>query len=131
LRIHSRRRAHNWRHHHRHQEGVSRPTPSSDDATTFTVTLDEGWTFTNSEPVTSQSFVDAWSYGASYVFGLRTILDGIENLLRRRAERGYQPWFLTMVISLFLGQRRLTAGACESALTRRRQRTLPKVQSLR
>jgi oligopeptide transport system substrate-binding protein len=38
----------------------------SDDATLWTVTLEDGWTFTNGEAVTSQSFVDAWSYGAKF-----------------------------------------------------------------
>ena len=38
----------------------------SDDATTWTVTLEDGWTFTNDEPVTASSFVDAWNYGALY-----------------------------------------------------------------
>ncbi|MFC5802502.1 peptide ABC transporter substrate-binding protein [Streptomyces formicae] len=34
------------------------------DSTTFTVTLKDGWTFSNGEKVTAQSFVDAWNYGA-------------------------------------------------------------------
>ncbi len=38
----------------------------SDDATNWTVTLEDGWTFTNDEPVTSESFVDAWNYAALY-----------------------------------------------------------------
>jgi oligopeptide transport system substrate-binding protein len=38
----------------------------SDDATNWTVTLEEGWTFTNDEPVTADSFVDAWNYGALF-----------------------------------------------------------------
>jgi oligopeptide transport system substrate-binding protein len=38
----------------------------SDDATTWTVTLEDGWTFTNDEPVTAESFVDAWNYGALF-----------------------------------------------------------------
>jgi oligopeptide transport system substrate-binding protein len=38
----------------------------SDDATTWNITLEDGWTFTNGEPVTSQSFVDAWNYGAKF-----------------------------------------------------------------
>ncbi|ASD21536.1 ABC transporter substrate-binding protein [Cryobacterium sp. LW097] len=38
----------------------------SDDATNWTVTLEEGWTFTNDEPVTASSFVDAWNYGALF-----------------------------------------------------------------
>jgi len=36
----------------------------STDATNWTVTLKDGWTFTNDEPVTAKSFVDAWNYGA-------------------------------------------------------------------
>ncbi len=36
----------------------------TDDAQTYTITLEEGWTFSNGEPVTSESFVDAWNYGA-------------------------------------------------------------------
>lgn len=34
------------------------------DAQTYTIKLKSGWTFTNGEPVTSSSFVDAWNYGA-------------------------------------------------------------------
>jgi oligopeptide transport system substrate-binding protein len=48
----------------------------SEDNTTWTVKLKDGWTFHNGEPVTAQSFVDAWNYtanaenaqGASYFF---------------------------------------------------------------
>ncbi|WP_376784223.1 peptide ABC transporter substrate-binding protein [Demequina capsici] len=36
----------------------------SDDAMTVDVTLQDGWTFTNGEPVTASSFVDAWNYTA-------------------------------------------------------------------
>ena len=36
----------------------------SDDATNWTVTLKEGWTFHDGTPVTAQSFVDAWNYTA-------------------------------------------------------------------
>jgi oligopeptide transport system substrate-binding protein len=35
------------------------------DATNFTITLKDGWTFSNGEKVTAQSFVDAWNYGAN------------------------------------------------------------------
>jgi oligopeptide transport system substrate-binding protein len=38
----------------------------SDDATNWTVTLKDGWKFTNDEPVTAESFVDAWNYGALF-----------------------------------------------------------------
>ncbi|MGY2003611.1 peptide ABC transporter substrate-binding protein [Blastococcus sp. SYSU DS1024] len=48
----------------------------SEDNTTWTVELKEGWTFHDGTPVTAQSFVDAWNYtayspnaqGASYFF---------------------------------------------------------------
>ena len=36
----------------------------TEDAQNYTITLQDGWTFTNGEPVTSESFVDAWNYGA-------------------------------------------------------------------
>ncbi|MET9729853.1 ABC transporter substrate-binding protein [Streptomyces sp. NPDC006458] len=35
------------------------------DSQTFTITVKSGWTFSNGEKVTAQSFVDAWNYGAS------------------------------------------------------------------
>jgi ABC-type transport system substrate-binding protein len=34
---------------------------TSPDATTWTVTIRDGWTFTNGEPVTASSYVDAWN----------------------------------------------------------------------
>ena len=34
------------------------------DAQTYTITLAPNWTFTNGDPVTAASFVDAWNYGA-------------------------------------------------------------------
>jgi len=37
---------------------------SSDDQTTWTVTLNEGWTFHDGTPVTADSFVDAWNWAA-------------------------------------------------------------------
>lgn len=36
----------------------------SDDNVTWTVTLEDGWTFSDDSPVTANSFVDAWNYGA-------------------------------------------------------------------
>lgn len=35
------------------------------DSQSFTITLKNGWTFSNGEKVTAKSFVDAWNYGAS------------------------------------------------------------------
>lgn len=34
------------------------------DSVSFTVTVKSGWRFSNGEPVTAKSFVDAWNYGA-------------------------------------------------------------------
>jgi ABC-type oligopeptide transport system substrate-binding subunit len=36
----------------------------TEDQQNFTVTLAEGWTFSDGTPVTASSFVDAWNYGA-------------------------------------------------------------------
>ena len=35
------------------------------DSQNFTVTIKDGWTFSNGEKVTAKSFVDAWNYGAA------------------------------------------------------------------
>ncbi|ARP72148.1 ABC transporter substrate-binding protein [Streptomyces pluripotens] len=35
------------------------------DSQNFTIKVKDGWTFSNGEQVTAQSFVDAWNYGAS------------------------------------------------------------------
>ncbi|MCE7082147.1 ABC transporter substrate-binding protein [Streptomyces sp. ST2-7A] len=37
----------------------------TDDQQTFTITLNEDWTFHDGTPVTANSFVDAWNYGAN------------------------------------------------------------------
>ncbi|WP_255549345.1 ABC transporter substrate-binding protein [Corynebacterium sp. TAE3-ERU12] len=37
---------------------------ANDDSTEFRIKLKPGWTFTNGEPVTAQSYVDAWNFGA-------------------------------------------------------------------
>ncbi|WP_103063354.1 peptide ABC transporter substrate-binding protein [Actinomyces qiguomingii] len=37
---------------------------TTDDNQTFTVTLNEGWTFSDGTPVTADSFINAWNYGA-------------------------------------------------------------------
>ncbi|MEV7149796.1 MULTISPECIES: ABC transporter substrate-binding protein [unclassified Streptomyces] len=35
------------------------------DSQNYTITLKDGWTFSNGEKITARSFVDAWNYGAS------------------------------------------------------------------
>src|SRR5690625_3998863 len=37
----------------------------SEDSQHYTITLADGWTFHNGDPVTAQSFVDAWNYAAN------------------------------------------------------------------
>ncbi|BDZ61837.1 ABC transporter substrate-binding protein [Demequina sediminis] len=37
---------------------------TTEDSQTFTVTLKEGWTFTDGTPVLAHNFVDAWNWGA-------------------------------------------------------------------
>lgn len=43
---------------------VAESIESEDGGKTWTVTLEDGWTFHNGEPVTAASFVDAWNYAA-------------------------------------------------------------------
>ena len=43
---------------------VQAESVESDDATNWTITLRPDWTFSNGEPVTAQSYVDAWNYTA-------------------------------------------------------------------
>ena len=43
---------------------VAESIESDDGGQTWTITLAEGWTFHDGSPVTAQSFVDAWNYGA-------------------------------------------------------------------
>jgi oligopeptide transport system substrate-binding protein len=66
----------------------------SDDQTTWTVRLKDGWTFHDGSPVNAQSFVDAWNYtansanaqGNSYFFAN---IAGYDDL--QAAETGGQP----------------------------------------
>ena len=65
----------------------------SEDQTTWTVNLKDGWTFHDGSPVTAQSYVDAWNYvansenaqGNSYFF---STVEGYEDL---QAEEGEKP----------------------------------------
>lgn len=46
-------------------DGVAESIESPDEGKTWNITLDEGWTFHDGTPVTANSFVDAWNYGAN------------------------------------------------------------------
>ena len=54
-------------------------TPSSD-GLVYTIKIKSGWTFHNGEPVTAQSYVDAWNYAADCTNGyiLNTFFQRIE-----------------------------------------------------
>ncbi|MCX4513044.1 ABC transporter substrate-binding protein [Streptomyces sp. NBC_01619] len=79
------------------------------DSTNFTVTIKNGWTFSNGEPVTAKSFVDAWNYGAhlknnqrnAYFFGY---IDGYDDV---HPESG-QPTARTMSGLKVTGDRTFT-----------------------
>ncbi|MGO2050900.1 MAG: peptide ABC transporter substrate-binding protein [Microbacterium sp.] len=43
---------------------VAAESVESEDAQTWTITLREGWTFHDGEPVTAQDYVDTWNYAA-------------------------------------------------------------------
>ena len=47
-----------------HLEVAKSITPN-DDASQFTIVINDGWKFTNGEAVTASSFADAWSYAAN------------------------------------------------------------------
>ncbi|WEV72768.1 ABC transporter substrate-binding protein [Bifidobacterium sp. ESL0790] len=47
-----------------HMEVAKSITPNAD-ASQYTIKLNDGWKFTNGEPVTASSFADAWSYDAN------------------------------------------------------------------
>lgn len=44
---------------------VAKDIKANQDATEFTITIKDGWKFTNGEPVTSESFAKAWSFTAN------------------------------------------------------------------
>lgn len=57
---------------------VASSIETTDDGTTWEITLEEGWTFHDGTPVTAQDFVNAWNYGSfapnasknSYYYGI-------------------------------------------------------------
>ena len=44
---------------------VAKSITPNEDATQYTIEINEGWTFTNGEKVTASSFADAWSFAAN------------------------------------------------------------------
>jgi len=65
----------------------------SDDQTTWTVTLKEGWTFHNGEPVDAASYVRAWNAGSlsTNAYGNSYFFENIEGYDELQAEEGAEP----------------------------------------
>lgn len=64
---------------------VQAESVTSDDATTWTITLRDGWTFHDGTPVTAESYVDAWNYvaygpNAMAQSGLLAAIEGYDDL---------------------------------------------------
>jgi ABC-type transport system substrate-binding protein len=68
----------------------------TEDNQTYTITLKDGWTFHNGDPVTAQSYVDGWNFGAlatnaqnnNYFF---EVIEGYEALNPAPAEGEEEP----------------------------------------
>ncbi|RWZ64696.1 ABC transporter substrate-binding protein [Labedella populi] len=62
----------------------------SEDSQNWTVTLEDGWEFTDGTPVTASSFVDAWNWGANPVNaqGAAYFFDNIEGYTPAPTEEG-------------------------------------------
>jgi oligopeptide transport system substrate-binding protein len=74
-------------------EGAMGESITSDDQTVWTVRLKSGWTFHNGEPVTAQSFVDAWNAGAygPNAYGNAYFFQNIKGYQDLQAGKGKQP----------------------------------------
>ena len=67
-----------------HLEVAKSITPN-DDATQYTITIKDGWKFTNGEAVTAESFAKAWSYAANVKHAMKqasrmSIIKGYDEL---------------------------------------------------
>jgi oligopeptide transport system substrate-binding protein len=65
----------------------------SDDQTNWTITLKEGWTFHNGEPVDAASYVRAWNAGAlsTNAYGNSYFFENIQGYDELQAEEGKEP----------------------------------------
>lgn len=66
---------------------------TSPDQTVWTIKLKSGWTFHNGEPVTAQSYVDAWNAGAygPNAYGNAYFFQNIKGYQDLQADKGKQP----------------------------------------
>ncbi|OZG69195.1 peptide ABC transporter substrate-binding protein [Bifidobacterium eulemuris] len=90
---------------------------SNEDATEFTITLEDGWTFTDGTPVTASSFADAWNYTANAANGQLNAsffdsIEGYEELQRDDVSADETMSGLTVVDDLTL---RVTMSKPDSA----------------
>jgi ABC-type oligopeptide transport system substrate-binding subunit len=78
-------------------EGVA-ASIESDDSTTWTVKLKDGWTFHDGSKVDAASFVDAWNYGAlsTNAQGAASFFSNIAGYADVQAPEGGQPKAKTM-----------------------------------
>lgn len=53
------------------EQGVAESIESPDGGQTWNITLQDGWTFHDGSPVTAESFVNAWNYGATGENGMQ------------------------------------------------------------
>ena len=74
-------------------EGAMGESITSDDQTVWTIKLKSGWTFHNGEPVTAQSYVDAWNAGAygPNAYGNAYFFQNIQGYQDLQADKGERP----------------------------------------
>jgi ABC-type oligopeptide transport system substrate-binding subunit len=74
-------------------EGAMASSITSPDQTVWTIKLKSGWTFHNGEPVTAQSYVDAWNAGAygPNAYGNAYFFQNIVGYEDLQADMGKQP----------------------------------------
>jgi oligopeptide transport system substrate-binding protein len=74
-------------------EGAMAESITSPDQTVWTIKIKPGWTFHNGEPVTAQSYVDAWNAGAygPNAYGNAYFFQNIQGYEDLQASKGSKP----------------------------------------
>lgn len=84
------------------QNEVAKEIVANEDSSEYTITLNDGWTFTDGTPVTSESFTKAWSYSANAANGMVnasffSVIEGYEDLQDPNGDPNAQLSGLTVV----------------------------------
>ena len=84
------------------QNEVAKEIVANEDSSEYTITLNDGWTFTDGTPVTSESFTKAWSYSANAANGMVnasffSVIEGYEDLQDPEGDPNAQLSGLTVV----------------------------------